>query len=37
MESDNFYGNFWMNLIWRLSGRLSYHVFSIKNTRQSPD
>ena len=30
MESDTFYGDFMVKLIWRLSGNLIYHVFSMK-------
>ena len=29
MESDTFYGDFMVKLVWRLSGNLIYHVFSI--------
>ena len=29
MESDTFYGDFMVQLVWRLSGNLIYHVFSI--------
>ena len=30
MGSDTLYGDFMMKLIWRLSGNLIYHIFSIK-------
>ena len=30
MESDTFYGDFMVKLIWRLFGNLIYHVFSWK-------
>ena len=30
MESDTFCGDFMVKLIWRLSGDLIYHVFTIK-------
>ena len=31
MKSDTFYGELMVKLIWRLSGNLIYHVFSLKN------
>ena len=30
MESNTFYRDFMLKLIWRFSGNLIYHVFSIK-------
>ena len=30
MESDTFYGDFMVKLVWKLSGNLIYHVFPIK-------
>ena len=33
MESDTSYGDFMAKLIWRPSGNLIYHIFSMK----SPD
>ena len=30
MESDTFYVDFMVKLIWRYSGNLIYHVFSMK-------
>ena len=33
MEIDTFYGDFMANLIWRLSGNLISHVFSMKSQR----
>ena len=30
MESDTLYGEFVLKLIWRLSGNLIYHVFSMR-------
>ena len=30
MKSISFYGDFMVKLIWRLSGNLIYHVFSMK-------
>ena len=30
MESDTFYGDLVVELIWRLSGDLIYHVFSME-------
>ena len=30
MDSDTFYGDFMIRLIWRLSGDLIYHTFSMK-------
>ena len=32
MESDTFYGDFMAKLIWRLSGNMIHHVFSMKTT-----
>ena len=37
MESDNFYGDFMVKSIWRLSGNLFYHISSMKTPGQSPD
>ena len=37
MECDPFNGDFMIKLIWRLSGNLIYHVFSMKAPRLSPD
>ena len=31
MDSDTFYGDFMVKLIWRLLGNLIYHVFSMEN------
>ena len=36
MENDTFYGEFTVKSIWKLSGNLFYHVFSMKTLRQSP-
>ena len=30
MKSDTFYGEFKVKIIWRLSGNLIHHVFSMK-------
>ena len=30
MESDTCYGDFMVKLIWKLSGNLIYHAFSMK-------
>ena len=32
MGHGTFYGDFMVELIWRLSGNLIFHVFSIKTT-----
>ena len=32
MESDTFYGDFIVKLIWRLSGNLIHRAFSMKTT-----
>ena len=38
MESDIFHRDSIVKLIWRLSGNMIYHVFSMKtNLRQSPE
>ena len=37
MESDTFYEDLMVKLIWRLPGKLIYYVFSVKTPRQSPD
>ena len=29
MVTDTFYGDFMVKLIWRLSGNLVYHIFSM--------